>query len=184
MAAARRLVVVQFVLVRCFSLRPSRVLSRLLKNSILRAILGGAALQRCDNCIVLNAALAAEGAALAQKRLLPQPVTECLIKPVGSPGHPCGSRFSMLRNQSFLSVLCVKDFLAAKQETVAILKLHHDPQAGRRAEVSKPATGEPRAPGRKLWEEKTPPVAEKTEPACRATLAGQWGHRDRRMLLR
>jgi hypothetical protein len=45
----------------------------LLKNSTLLAILGGAALQRCDNCIVLNAALAAEGAALAQKRLFPQP---------------------------------------------------------------------------------------------------------------
>jgi hypothetical protein len=49
----------------------------LLKNSILLAILGGAALQRCDNCIVLNAALAAEGAALAQKRLFPQPVQAC-----------------------------------------------------------------------------------------------------------
>jgi hypothetical protein len=47
--------------------------NRLRKNSILLAILGGAALQRCDNCIVLNAALAAEGAALAQKRLFPQP---------------------------------------------------------------------------------------------------------------
>src|ERR1019366_8211392 len=110
-----------------------------------------------------------------------------LIKSVGSPVHPCvpcGSRFSMLLNQSFLSVLCVKDFFAAKQETVAILKLHHDPQAGRRAEVSKPAGGEPRAPGRKLWEERTPPAAEKTEPACRETSAGRWGHRDRRMLLR
>ena len=31
-------------------------------------------LQRCDNCFVLNAALAAEGAALAQKRLFPPPV--------------------------------------------------------------------------------------------------------------
>jgi hypothetical protein len=28
---------------------------------MLLVILGGAALQRCDNCIVLNAALAAEG---------------------------------------------------------------------------------------------------------------------------
>jgi hypothetical protein len=37
----------------------------LLKNSILLVILGGAALQRGDNGIVLNAALAAEGAALA-----------------------------------------------------------------------------------------------------------------------
>ncbi|MGB9205955.1 MAG: hypothetical protein WCB94_18510, partial [Terriglobales bacterium] len=41
---------------------------------MLDVTLGGAALQRCDNCIVLNAALAAEGAALAQKRLFPQPV--------------------------------------------------------------------------------------------------------------
>jgi hypothetical protein len=52
----------------------------LLKNSILLAILGGAALQRCDNCIVLNAALAAEGAALAQKRLFPQPVRSYLLQ--------------------------------------------------------------------------------------------------------
>src|ERR1019366_1132492 len=44
---------------------------------ILLAILGGAALQRCDNCIVLNAALTAEGAVLAQKRLFPQPVQAC-----------------------------------------------------------------------------------------------------------
>ena len=29
--------------------------------------LGGAAVHRCDNCVFLNAALAAEGAALAQK---------------------------------------------------------------------------------------------------------------------
>ena len=48
----------------------------MLKNSILLAILGGAALQRCDNYIVLNAALAAEGAALAQKRLFPQPASK------------------------------------------------------------------------------------------------------------
>jgi hypothetical protein len=41
---------------------------------MLLVTLGGAALQRCDNCIVLNAALAAEGAALAQKRLFPPPV--------------------------------------------------------------------------------------------------------------
>jgi predicted ArsR family transcriptional regulator len=31
------------------------------KKSMLRSILGGAALQRCNSCIVLNAALAAEG---------------------------------------------------------------------------------------------------------------------------
>jgi hypothetical protein len=35
-------------------------------------ILGGAALQRCGDCIVLNAALAAEVTALAQKRLFPR----------------------------------------------------------------------------------------------------------------
>src|SRR5208337_4184261 len=33
--------------------------SRLRKNSMLLVILGGAALQRCDNCIVWNAALQA-----------------------------------------------------------------------------------------------------------------------------
>ncbi len=32
--------------------------SRLRKNSMWLVILGGAALQRCDNCMVLNAALA------------------------------------------------------------------------------------------------------------------------------
>jgi len=47
---------------------------------MLLVILGGAALQRCDNCIVLNSASAAEGAALAQKRLLPQPARETLIQ--------------------------------------------------------------------------------------------------------
>ena len=52
-------------------------LHRLRKNSMLLVILGGAALQRCDNCIALNAALAAEGATLAQKRLFPQPVQPC-----------------------------------------------------------------------------------------------------------
>jgi hypothetical protein len=146
-AAARRLIVVRFVLVRCSSLRPSPVLR------------------------------------------------ESLIKSVGSPVHPgacpersrrvpCGSRFSMLLNRSFLSVLCVKDFFAAKQETVAILKLHHYPRAGLRAEVSKPAGGAPHAQDRRLSGGKTPPAAEKTEPACRETSAGQWGHRDRRTLLR
>jgi hypothetical protein len=58
----------------CRQNHPRKPLYRLRKNSILLAILGGAALQRCDNCIVLNAALAAEGAALAQKQLFPQPV--------------------------------------------------------------------------------------------------------------
>jgi hypothetical protein len=44
------------------------------KNSISRAILGGAALQRCGNGIVLNAALAAEATGLDRKRLSPQPL--------------------------------------------------------------------------------------------------------------
>jgi hypothetical protein len=35
--------------------------------------LGGAAVHRCDNCIVLNAALAAEGAPSAREILFPQP---------------------------------------------------------------------------------------------------------------
>src|ERR1019366_6907268 len=47
--------------------------SSLRKNSTLLLFLGGAALQRCGKCIVLNPALAAEGTALAQKRLFPQP---------------------------------------------------------------------------------------------------------------
>jgi hypothetical protein len=34
-----------------------------------------------------------------------------------------------LRPSRVLGVLCVKDFFAAKQETVAILKLHHYPAA-------------------------------------------------------
>jgi hypothetical protein len=34
---------------------------RLLKTSIVRLILGGAAVHRCGKCIVLNPALAAEG---------------------------------------------------------------------------------------------------------------------------
>jgi hypothetical protein len=40
-------------------------------------ILGGAAVYRCGNCIVLNSALAAEDATLAQKRLFPQPLQRC-----------------------------------------------------------------------------------------------------------
>jgi hypothetical protein len=46
-------------------------LNSMRKNSILLLFLGGAALQRCDKCIVLNPALAAEGAGSAQKRLFP-----------------------------------------------------------------------------------------------------------------
>ena len=36
-------------------------------------VLGGAAVYRCDNCIVLHAALAAEGALSAREILFPQP---------------------------------------------------------------------------------------------------------------
>jgi hypothetical protein len=46
----------------------------MLKNSLLQLILGGAAVYRCDNCSVLNPALAAEAAALGPKRLFQQPV--------------------------------------------------------------------------------------------------------------
>src|ERR1019366_304724 len=45
------------------------------KNSVLPLILGGATLQRCDNCTVLNAALAAEGTVLARVRLFPRPLS-------------------------------------------------------------------------------------------------------------
>jgi len=41
---------------------------------MLLLILGGAALQRCDNRFVLSAALAAEVTALAAKRLFLQPL--------------------------------------------------------------------------------------------------------------
>src|ERR1017187_8518163 len=47
------------------------------KNSVLPLILGGATLQRCDNCTVLNAALAAEGHSSRSERLSPQPVQPC-----------------------------------------------------------------------------------------------------------
>jgi len=40
-------------------------------------ILGGAAVHRCDNRPVLNAALATEGAVLAQKGLFPQTLQPC-----------------------------------------------------------------------------------------------------------
>ncbi len=56
-------------------------LHRLLKNSVLHLILGGAALQRCGMCIVVNSVLAAEGTALAQKRLFPQTVQSCRNTP-------------------------------------------------------------------------------------------------------
>jgi hypothetical protein len=44
------------------------------KNSVLHLILGGAAVHRCDNWIVLNAALAAEVKDLAREWLFPQPL--------------------------------------------------------------------------------------------------------------
>jgi hypothetical protein len=47
--------------------------SRLRKNSLLQLSLGGAAVYRCDNCFVLIPALAAEAAALGQKRVFQQP---------------------------------------------------------------------------------------------------------------
>jgi hypothetical protein len=44
------------------------------KKQRLRLILGGAAVYRCGNCLVLNSALAAEGTALDQELLFPQAV--------------------------------------------------------------------------------------------------------------
>jgi hypothetical protein len=42
------------------------------KNSALHLILGGAAVHRCDNCVVLNAASAAEVTVPVRERLSPQ----------------------------------------------------------------------------------------------------------------
>jgi hypothetical protein len=53
-------------------------LHSLRKKSALYLILGGAAVHRCSKCIVLNPALAAEGAALAHGRLFPQAVQRCI----------------------------------------------------------------------------------------------------------
>jgi hypothetical protein len=58
-------------------------LNSLRKNSISRVILGGAALQRCGNAIVLNAALAAEATGLDRKRLFPQPLKSCRSRSSG-----------------------------------------------------------------------------------------------------
>jgi hypothetical protein len=44
------------------------------KNSILSLLLGGAALQRCDNSFVLTPPLGAEVAFSAAKRIFPQSV--------------------------------------------------------------------------------------------------------------
>src|SRR5271165_2594429 len=44
---------------------------------VLRLLLGGTALQRCDSCLVLNPASAAEVTTLAQERLFPHPLQSC-----------------------------------------------------------------------------------------------------------
>ena len=49
---------------------------------------GVAAVHRCDNCIALNAALAAEGTAVARKRLFPQ-----AVKRWAKLGRPSGAGF-------------------------------------------------------------------------------------------
>jgi len=61
-------------------------LYRLREKSISRLILGGAALQRCGKCIVLNAALAAEGAPSARQLVFPQPVQLCRPEPLSEAG--------------------------------------------------------------------------------------------------
>src|SRR6266852_4418881 len=50
-------------------------MARSQKNSVLHLIWGGAALQRCGNCVVLNAASAAEVTLSARELILPQPLT-------------------------------------------------------------------------------------------------------------
>src|ERR1017187_4722120 len=52
----------------------SPALHSLRKKPALPLLLGGAAVYRCGNCLVLNSALAAEGAALDQELLFPQVV--------------------------------------------------------------------------------------------------------------
>ena len=54
---------------------------RLRKKSVLHLIFGGAAVYRCDICIVLNAALAAEVAVFARGRLFPQPLLAVPLRP-------------------------------------------------------------------------------------------------------
>jgi len=51
------------------------------KPAILFLLLGGAAVYRCGNCLVLNSALAAEVTALDQELLFPQPVQRCRQDP-------------------------------------------------------------------------------------------------------
>ena len=56
-------------------------LHRLRKKPALPLLLGGAAVYRCGNRLVLNSALAAEGTALDQELLFPQPVQPCRQDP-------------------------------------------------------------------------------------------------------
>jgi hypothetical protein len=56
------------------AVRISALLYNMRKKQRLRLILGGAAVYRCGNCLVLNSALAAEGTALNQELLFPQAV--------------------------------------------------------------------------------------------------------------
>lgn len=57
---------------------------------MLYLILGGAAVYRCNKCIVLNPALAAEGVALAHGRIFPQAVSAVPLSANKNEGSPCG----------------------------------------------------------------------------------------------
>ena len=65
----------QQVPVRMGDRSPQVPSSRLRKNSMLHLFLGGAALQRCGNCTVFSAALAAEVAHSALELVFPQPAS-------------------------------------------------------------------------------------------------------------
>jgi hypothetical protein len=63
---------------RLHSLRKKSILLLVLGAAAVRKlVLGGAALHRCDKRILLNTALAAEGAVVARKRLFPQTAQPC-----------------------------------------------------------------------------------------------------------
>ncbi len=66
---------------RLHSLRKKSLLYLILGGAAvyrwLYLFLGGAAVYRCDNCIVLNEALAAEVAVFTRERLFPQPLQPC-----------------------------------------------------------------------------------------------------------
>jgi hypothetical protein len=47
---------------------------RLPQKSVSRVLLGGAVVHRCDNCLVLDPALAAEATKIARERRFPQPL--------------------------------------------------------------------------------------------------------------